>query len=125
MYNVWSQLQNVFSCTKQPLEEIVTPIVNIEDIVSVSDVTDMNKIKEPDPTISEESIDYEPEIKMNNDPDTRSEFEEYEQYELCEDNEIEKKEYHDLPDLIFIESEESDCYGYYASDDEDDDYYRH
>jgi hypothetical protein len=121
MYSVWSQLQNVFSCTKQPLEEIVSPIVNIEDIVYV---TDINEIKEPDPTISEESIDYEPEIKMNNDPDARSEFEEYEQYELDEDNEIEKEEYHDLPDLIFVDSEEYDSYGYYASDDEDDDYYR-
>ena len=123
MYSVWSQLQNVFSCTKQPLEEIVNPIAKIEDFVSVTDVTDVNEIKEPSPTISEESIDDEPEIKINNDPDAQSDFEEYEQYQL--DNEIEKEHYHDLPDLIFINSEEHDIYGYYASDDEEDDYYRH
>jgi len=119
MYTIWSQIRNVFTCTKQPLEEIVTPIVNIEEIVSVTD------IKEPDPTIYEEPIYYETETKINNDPDAQSEFEEYEQYELDEDNEIEKEDYHDLPDLIFVDSEECDSYGYYASDDEEDDYYRH
>jgi hypothetical protein len=122
MYTVWSQIQNFFSCSKQPLGEIVNPIVNIEDIVYV---TDINEIKEPDPTISEESIDHEPEIKINNDPDAQSDFEEYEEYELDGGNEIEKEEYHDLPDLIFVDSEEYDSYGNYASDDEDDDYYRH
>jgi hypothetical protein len=119
MTTFWSQLQNLFGCTKQPLDETVNPIVDIQNIVSI------NEIKEPDPTIHEELIYYETETKINDDPDAQSDFEEYEQYELDEDNEIEKEDYHDLPDLIFIDSEESDSYGYYASDDEDDDYYRH
>jgi hypothetical protein len=118
MYTIWSQLQKLFGCTKQPLEEIVTPIVNINDTISLKD------IKEPDPTMSEEPIYYETETKINNDPDAQSDFEEYEQYELDEDNEIDRADYHDLPDLIFVDSEESDYYGYYASDDEEDDYYR-
>jgi len=78
MYTIWSQIRNVFTCTKQPLEEIVTPIVNIEEIVSVTD------IKEPDPTIYEEPIYYETETKINNDPDAQSEFEEYEQSKIRE-----------------------------------------
>jgi hypothetical protein len=122
MYTIWSQIRNVFSCTKQPLEEIVTPIVNIEEFVSV---TDINEIKERDPIIYEQTICYENETKMNNVPDAESEFEEYKQYELDEENEIEKKEYHDLPDLIFVDNEEYDSYDHYATDDEEDDYYRH
>lgn len=121
MYTFWSQIQNIFSCSKQPLEEIVNPIVNIEHIISV---TDINEIKEPEPIISEDPIintDSEMKIEhfeVNDVADAESDFEEFGKYEIAE-----QEDFDDLPDLIFIDNTEYDSYGYYASD-EDNDYYR-
>lgn len=89
-------------------------------------IDSINELKEPDvqPTIQEIQEIQEPQHKEEQDDNPRSDFEEYEKYKVKEENVIEE-DYHDLPDLIFVDNEEYDSYPYYASDDEEDDYYRH
>jgi hypothetical protein len=107
MSKFWLQIQKIFTCIKQPLEEISNPIIKEENFVSI------NNIKEPEPEVELQKI----EEQHNNSV----------QYNF-EENEIEKEEevnYCNLPDLIIVDREEYDSYQYYASDDEEDDYYRH
>jgi hypothetical protein len=106
MSTFWLQIQKIFTCIKQPLEEISNPIIKEENFVSI------NNIKEPEPEVELQKI----EEQHNNSV----------QYNF-EENEIEKEDvnYCNLPDLIIVDREEYDSYQYYASDDEEDDYYRH
>ena len=117
MSTFWLQLQKMFGCTKQPLEEILNPIIKEEEFVSI------NNIKEPEPELESE-LESELEIQKIEEPHNNSIQSDF------EGNEIEKKEseevnYRNLPDLIIVDKEEYDYYQYYASDDELDDYYRH